>query len=76
FEVLKLAGAAYLIWLGIQQWRAAGAIDLNTLEKAQTRGKLFQRAVFVNLTNPKIIVFMSAMNPQFILTNHQMVRNN
>lgn len=46
-----------LIWLGIQQWRAAGAIDLNTLAKAQTRGKLFQRAVFVNLTNPKSIVF-------------------
>ncbi|VTM49098.1 Homoserine/homoserine lactone efflux protein [Klebsiella pneumoniae] len=44
FEVLKWAGAAYLIWLGIQQWRAQGRSDLNTLAKAQTRGKLFQRA--------------------------------
>ena len=53
FEVLKWAGAAYLIWLGIQQWRAAGSIDLNTLARTQTRGRLFKRAVFVNLTNPK-----------------------
>lgn len=53
FEVLKWAGAAYLIWLGIQQWRAAGSIDLHTLSRTQTRGHLFKRAVFVNLTNPK-----------------------
>ena len=57
FEILKWAGAAYLIWLGIQQWRAAGSLDLNTLAQAQTRGKLFKRAVFVNLTNPKSIIF-------------------
>lgn len=63
FEVLKWAGAAYLIWLGIQQWRAAGAIDLNTLAKAQTRGKLFQRAVFVNLTNPNSGRPVSAVYP-------------
>ncbi|VDZ75504.1 homoserine/homoserine lactone efflux protein [Atlantibacter hermannii] len=67
FEVLKWAGAAYLIWLGIQQWRAAGAIDLHTLAKSQPRRKLFQRAVFVNLTNPKSIVFLAALFPQFIV---------
>ena len=63
FEVLKWAGAAYLIWLGIQQWRAAGSIDLNTLARTQSRGKLYQRAVFVNLTNPKSIVFLAALFP-------------
>jgi homoserine/homoserine lactone efflux protein len=67
FEVLKWAGAAYLIWLGIQQWRAAGSINLNTLAQAQTRGRLFKRAVFVNLTNPKSIVFLAALFPQFIV---------
>ncbi len=61
FEVLKWAGAAYLIWLGIQQWRAAGSINLNTLAQTQNRGHLFKRAVFVNLTNPKSIVFLAAL---------------
>lgn len=67
FEVLKWAGAAYLIWLGIQQWRAAGAIDLNTMANTRSRGRLFQRAVLVNLTNPKSIVFLAALFPQFIM---------
>ena len=67
FEVLQGAGAAYLIWLGIQQWRAAGAIDLNTIANTQSRSRLFKRAVFVNLTNPKSIVFLAALFPQFIM---------
>ncbi|HCW47710.1 MAG TPA: homoserine/homoserine lactone efflux protein, partial [Erwiniaceae bacterium] len=61
FEVLKWAGAAYLIWLGIQQWRAAGAIDLTAVSRAMPRRRLFQRAVLVNLTNPKSIIFLAAL---------------
>lgn len=41
FEILKWAGVAYAIWLGIQQWRAAGAIDLNTLAKTQAAENCF-----------------------------------
>ncbi|ECW7964177.1 TPA: homoserine/homoserine lactone efflux protein [Salmonella enterica] len=52
---------------GIQQWRAAGAIDLHTLAQTQSRGRLFKRAIFVNLTNPKSIVFLAALFPQFIM---------
>lgn len=73
FEVLKWAGAAYLIWLGIQQWRAAGAIDLNTMANTQTRSRLLKRAVFVNLTNPKSIVFLAALFPQFIMPQEPQV---
>lgn len=67
FEVLKWAGAAYLIWLGIQQWRSGGALDLQAVAMAMPRRKLFRRAVLVNLTNPKSIVFLAALFPQFIL---------
>lgn len=67
FEALKWFGAAYLIWLGIQQWRAAGALDLHTLAESMPRRRLFRRAILVNLTNPKSIVFLAALFPQFIL---------
>jgi len=73
FQVLKWAGAAYLIWLGIQQWRARGAIDLNAVAKATSRGKLYKRALLVNLTNPKSIVFLAALFPQFILPHQPLV---
>lgn len=66
FEILKWAGAGYLIWLGIQQWRAAGSINLNSQVHRQPRSKLFKRAVLVNITNPKSIVFLAALFPQFI----------
>ncbi len=67
FEILKWAGALYLVWLGIQQWRSSGAINLSTLSQTMPRRRLFQRAVLVNLTNPKSIVFLAALFPQFII---------
>ncbi|ENG1108813.1 homoserine/homoserine lactone efflux protein [Yersinia enterocolitica] len=73
FELLKWLGAAYLIWLGIQQWRAAGALDLHVLANSMPRRKLFKRAVFVNLTNPKSIVFLAALFPQFVLPHQPQV---
>ncbi|SFN50878.1 homoserine/homoserine lactone efflux protein [Izhakiella capsodis] len=66
FELMKWAGAAYLFWLGIKQWRAAGAIDLSALSQSLPHHKLFKRAFLVNATNPKSIVFLAALFPQFI----------
>ncbi|ADN00415.1 Homoserine/homoserine lactone efflux protein [Dickeya dadantii 3937] len=67
FDMLKWLGAAYLIWLGIQQWRSAGSLDLQTLANSMPRRRLFKRAILVNLTNPKSIVFLAALFPQFII---------
>ncbi|MDR7152393.1 homoserine/homoserine lactone efflux protein [Hydrogenophaga palleronii] len=75
FTVVKVLGAAYLIWLGVQQWRApvtmasssagttAGAVGEPGLPSVRRRIAL---GFFTNVTNPKGIVFMVAVLPQFI----------
>ncbi|MBG6242667.1 MAG: homoserine/homoserine lactone efflux protein [Candidatus Symbiopectobacterium sp. Dall1.0] len=73
FDILKWLGAAYLIWLGIQQWRAAGSLDLHALAGTLPRRQRFRRAVLVNLTNPKSIVFLAALFPQFIVPHQPQV---
>jgi homoserine/homoserine lactone efflux protein len=63
FNLLKFLGAGYLVWLGIQKWRdTPRAIGETAL---RPRG-LFTQGLLVNLTNPKAIVFMAALMPQFI----------
>lgn len=65
FGLLKLAGAAYLIWLGVQKWLAPVAAVVATSSYLPKRG-LFVQGLLVNLTNPKAIVFIGALVPQFI----------
>ena len=67
FEILKWAGAPYLIWLGIRPWRAAGTIELSAQAATLSRKKLYQNGVLVNISNPKSIVFLAALFPQFIM---------
>jgi homoserine/homoserine lactone efflux protein len=71
FMVVKLLGAGYLLWLGWRQWRApVSALD-GELGAALAPAALGVRqrlalGVFTNTTNPKGIVFMVAVLPQFI----------
>jgi homoserine/homoserine lactone efflux protein len=64
FNVMKFLGAGYLVWLGIQKWRATPAPGGK--ETAVEAEGLFTQGLLVNLTNPKAIVFMAALTPQFI----------
>ena len=69
FAFVKWLGVAYLVWLGVQQWRApAIAIDTDAAanELAGSPRQLLLRGFLVNATNPKGIVFMLAVFPQFI----------
>jgi threonine/homoserine/homoserine lactone efflux protein len=66
FEWLRWAGVAYLIYLGVQQWRAP-PLALHDLEGAPIRwGALFWQGVLVSATNPKTLVFYAAFLPQFV----------
>ncbi|WP_300295319.1 LysE family translocator [Ferrovibrio sp.] len=68
FEIVKWLGAAYLVWLGIQLWRAPVAgLDARP-EKRRTASRAILRAFIAHLLNPKGILFFGAFLPQFIDT--------
>jgi threonine/homoserine/homoserine lactone efflux protein len=71
FLALKLAGAAYLVYLGIGLLRTKGA-DL-VLGRAEQRSaaKLFLEGAFSNRSNAKIVVFYLAFLPQFVSPSAQ-----
>jgi RhtB (resistance to homoserine/threonine) family protein len=71
FLALKIAGAAYLAWLGIQSLRsgfghapAAALADSRSASVPLSRS--FREGLLTNLLNPKVIVFYLALLPQFI----------
>ena len=71
FMLLKLAGALYLVYLGVKQWRSKTSIvaDAPVAQGAANPNsfwKLFRQGLTVALTNPKAILFFSALFPQFI----------
>ncbi len=69
FMVVKLLGAAYLLWLGFKQWRAPVTLDDGGAQAGPPVLRLRQRVLtgaLTNATNPKGIVFMVAVLPQFI----------
>ncbi len=68
FSVVKWAGAAYLVWLGIRMWRATApaALDAAAPVPAQPLGKVFRDGFVVALLNPKTTLFFAAFLPQFM----------
>ncbi|ROM92111.1 LysE family translocator [Pseudomonas brassicacearum] len=69
FEVVRLAGAAYLLWLGIQCLRSNMLPNLNTNGTAAAKlawREAIQRGLLTNLLNPKALLFCSVLLPQFI----------
>jgi threonine/homoserine/homoserine lactone efflux protein len=68
FTVIKLAGAGYLVYLGVQAIRhrrvLAAALDATVTDKSP--GRLVRDGIVVGASNPKAIVFFAAVLPQFV----------
>ena len=68
FGIVKWAGAAYLVWLGIQAWRSGGDTLAVTLDSAPiSNATILRRGILVAVLNPKVAVFFVAFLPQFVV---------
>ncbi|MFC5569660.1 LysE family translocator [Lysobacter yangpyeongensis] len=71
FEVLKYAGAFYLVWLGIKAWRSGSASPGDELHPAPAPASaanepVYWRSVVTGVLNPKVALFFLAFLPQFV----------
>ncbi len=78
FTVLKLIGALYLVWLGIQAFRAARHAGSDEPRLARDRPAMsaaggFRQGLFSDLANPKIGIFFTSLLPQFVAPGHSVL---
>jgi RhtB (resistance to homoserine/threonine) family protein len=70
FTALKVAGAIYLVWMGIQMLRTAGRVGAASTGGVArgARRKALRQGLLSDLSNPKIAVFFTSFLPQFVGT--------
>ncbi|MBN7135923.1 hypothetical protein A7A76_14455 [Lysobacter enzymogenes] len=76
FELLKYAGAAYLIWLGLKAWRGAPAAAADAAAAPPlpvSARQVYLRSVMTGVLNPKVALFFLAFLPQFVHPERGMV---
>ncbi|MEM9384498.1 MAG: LysE family translocator [Pseudomonadota bacterium] len=68
FTVLKVAGATYLIWLGVSLWRGAEAVPTQVVQGHElTLRRAFRAEALVAMSNPKALLIFAAFFPQFVV---------
>ncbi len=65
FDVLRFAGAAYLIWIGVKMLRSESQLSLAGGNLARPKNFLFQGFIVI-MSNPKMLVLFGALIPPFI----------
>jgi threonine/homoserine/homoserine lactone efflux protein len=69
YDVLRAAGACYLVWLGVQAWRSRGVVESDAAGQAAKGGILgigFRAGILTNLLNPKVGVCFVTFLPGFV----------
>lgn len=66
FEIVKYAGAAYLLYLAWQALRESGELVSPTSVRETNSFALYRRGIFMNVLNPKVALFFLAFLPQFV----------
>lgn len=65
FTVLKMAGAAYLLYLAWQAFRAGSTDIPQASREPRSASALYARGILMNITNPKVAIFFLSFLPQF-----------
>jgi homoserine/homoserine lactone efflux protein len=66
FTVIKLVGAAYLIWIGFKMFTSSGKLDLARAGERLPYARYLWQGFLANISNPKTLLFLGAFLPQFV----------
>lgn len=69
FNLLKVLGTMYLLYLGWQAFRASEDIHASS-QNRRSLAVLYRRGIVMNITNPKVMLFFLAFLPQFVSPGH------
>jgi len=65
-DAIRILGAAYLSYLGVITWRNAGSVSNIDQGSQRAISEVFRRGFIVNITNPKVALFIAAFIPRFV----------
>ena len=66
YDVIRWAGAGYLVWLGVRAIRDAGRASEHVALEPASLGVIFRQGMLTNVLNPKVALFFLAFLPQFV----------
>jgi len=66
FQVIKYAGALYLLYLAWTMWRETGALNFDRPDGVNTTFQIVLKGILINILNPKLTLFFFAFLPQFV----------